>query len=167
VTSRFFASGIYGADIVLNKQMGSLVFGISAGVNKIHADTVAQFLYRGNSAPNYNYYESSIRSFALTQLRAGYAIDNLLISASAGLATGRWTYTDRANASKTQTRLGFVVGTSLDYAITKQISINANLAHVVFGNEVKLIYYSDPDNYSAHKSSFSMMTLGLRYKFIN
>jgi outer membrane immunogenic protein len=166
-SSKNFGSGIYGAEILLNKQVGSLVFGISSGLSRISADTTAQLLYRGNSAPTYNYYESSIRSFSLTQLRAGYAFDNLLFSASAGIATGRWSYSDRGNASKTQTRLGLALGASLDYAITKEVSIDAKFSHMIFGNEVKLIYYNDPNNYSAHKSSFSVFMLGLKYKFIN
>lgn len=166
-SSKNFNNGVFGADILLNKQVGSMVFGISSGFSWMHADTVAQFLYRGNSAPNYNFYESSIKALSLTQLRAGYAFDSFLLSASAGIATGRWSYADRGNASKTQTRLGLALGTSLDYALTKQISMDARFTHVVFGNEVKLIYFNDPTNYSGHKSSFSLVTVGLRYKFVN
>ncbi|MDK9697142.1 MAG: porin family protein [Siculibacillus sp.] len=109
-----------------NYQTGNFVVGLEAdiGLSNMH-DRVTNALLFGGSVANVKY-----DWFATVRPRVGYAIDNLLLYATGGLAVGgidnRIAVTAPAGAmSSKTTRVGFAVGAGVEYAFTQQLSVKA------------------------------------------
>jgi len=126
---------ITGLDLGYNVQFGKAVLGVEGdySVGSI-----------GNSSPNTYIPVATNRmnSFATARLRAGYALDNTLLYATAGLAFAKisssavdyYLSDPYYNESSTGLRTGFVVGAGLEQALTSNISVKlealyANLGH--------------------------------------
>lgn len=72
------------------------------------------------------------------RLRAGYAIDNLLVYGTGGLAVGSFhskLNTTTSSTSKDSTKAGWTLGGGLEYAVAKNISVKGEYLYADYGRE--------------------------------
>ena len=119
-----------GLTIGYNRQYGNFVAGLEA-------DAILSGMKGDSSSTSFGGSSGSVKYPWLVTVRprAGYAFDNLLVYATAGLAVGGVEVKAAANApaatlSKTSTRAGLAAGAGVEYAVTDKISLKAEYLFV-------------------------------------
>jgi outer membrane immunogenic protein len=131
-TGDFDIDGFVGGGTVgFNHQMDNLVLGVEmdlslAGIN-------------GNSDTFGGAYETHIDWFGTTRLRAGFAVDNILLFATGGLAFGEveGSTINFGGVSNSDVNFGWTVGAGAEFAFSEQLSFKAEYLYVDLG-EVRL-----------------------------
>lgn len=159
--------GIVGAKLAYYNQHGSVVWGVLTDINFADAKTNQVVHFDGNPVPEY--YGSELNWYGTTQARIGFAADRALFLIGGGLAYGGLKYTDNDyvgwSESKSTTKLGWTIGAAIEYALTDKVSLDVAYNYLDFGGEDKIINYSDPNNYGAFATTYSIVTAGIKVKF--
>jgi outer membrane immunogenic protein len=154
---------IGGAQIGYNLQLGPLVAGLEGDVSGL---TVSQSKYVGLG------YNDNIKSNiqGSIRLRAGYAIDRILLYATGGAAFAgiKTSYTSPFGYdSISRTRTGWTVGGGVEYAVTNNWTIRAEYRYSDFGAFNDYLINSSPilGTYGRHHLTQNQVEVGFNYKF--
>lgn len=151
---------ILGAQAGYDHQIQSIVLGVAADINY---DATKKSHHPSNALlPSYmatfsNEFTGTLRG------RLGYLVhQDLLLYATGGLALGRKQFKDTEQnvpPSQSKTHLGLVVGSGLEYRVTKNISSFVEYRYYAYEalNYTKKQVKSKPDN--------SEIRIGLNYRF--
>jgi outer membrane immunogenic protein len=104
--------------------------------------------------------DSATRWLGTARVRGGYAIDNLLIYATGGVAAGQGRI-NLGTGSDTATHLGLVAGAGVEAALTKNITARAEYLYVATDKQT----YSSGGTTRKADLDGSMVRLGVGYKF--
>ncbi|MBS7540631.1 outer membrane protein [Ancylobacter lacus] len=111
--------GLIGAQAGFNWQGNSpIVLGFETDIQ-----------YSGMEGGNF-----SLDYFGTARLRAGYAINQMLVYGTGGLAYGGGSYTE-SGLSDDQTHIGWALGAGLEYAFTPNWSAKAEYLYLDLGKE--------------------------------
>jgi outer membrane immunogenic protein len=131
---------VYGAQIGVNWQRGSAVFGLEADFNGTGYDRRLTFDDGDHIA------EASWNWFSTVRARLGLAVDNVMIYVTGGLAIVRVDYCGADNACVTdsgdniafsKTELGFVAGVGTELLIDPNWSLKAEYLYIDAGEEIR------------------------------
>jgi outer membrane immunogenic protein len=154
---------IGGAQIGYNLQLGPWVAGLEGDVSGL---TVSQSKYVGLG------YNDNIKSNiqGSIRLRAGYAIDRILLYATGGAAFAgiKTSYTSPFGYdSISRTRTGWTVGGGVEYAVTNNWTIRAEYRYSDFGAFNDYLINSSPilGTYGRHHLTQNQVEVGFNYKF--
>ncbi|SFK09996.1 outer membrane protein [Methylocapsa palsarum] len=154
---------IGGAQIGYNLQLGPWVAGLEGDVSGLSLGQTkyAGFAYNDNIKSNI---QGSIR------LRAGYAIDRILLYATggAGFAGINTSYASPFGYdSISRTRTGWTVGGGVEYAVTNNWTIRAEYRYSDFGAFNDYLINSSPilGTYARHHLTQNQVEVGFNYKF--
>ena len=135
-----------GADLGYNVQSGSFVYGAEidgSWLNQHGTDSQFADIYNFTS-------ETDVKWLATARLRAGIAMDKVLIYATGGLAFGSVTstindtYGDTVVVTHaTKEQVGWTVGAGAEYAITERLSLNADYLYYDLGKTGVSHYQGD------------------------
>jgi outer membrane immunogenic protein len=138
-----------GAHAGYNLQNGPIVGGV-----------VGNILFGNISGGGPNSESFSSNSLASLRARGGYELGNLLLFGSLGWATSASRYQDYSGISNKWLD-GYVFGFGAEYAVTRNVSIHAELSHYDFGNPT----YYVPSGAAVVSTSQNLLTLGLSAHF--
>jgi outer membrane immunogenic protein len=167
-----------GAQIGYNYQVGTWVFGAEADYQAIDLDTSSSFL--GSVAGPYYETSAELQSFGTVRGRIGYAIDNVLLYGTGGLAIGQakaglsiqggvpGDFTGpRFSESSSKTMVGFAVGAGAEWAIARSNwSVKAEYLYTDFGKKTFDFDFGAGDSATSRGDvSASIVRAGLNYRF--
>jgi outer membrane immunogenic protein len=167
-----------GAQIGYNYQSGAWVFGAEADYQASDWKSSSSFLGDPIQGP---YYQTSaeLQSFGTVRGRIGYAVDNVLVYATGGLAVGQakaglsvqgGTPNPAApiySQSESQTMVGYAIGAGAEWAIARSNwSVKAEYLYTDFGSKTFDFDFGDGDKASSRGDvSASILRAGLNYRF--
>ena len=131
-----------------NLQNGPIVGGVSA--NMLFGNVSG-----GASSQSYTF-----NSLGSLRGQAGYVTGPVLLFGSLGWAFSSANYTN-LSASNSQTLTGYVFGVGAEFAVTRNVSLRAELSHYDFGNAV---YYM-PAGAATVSTSQNVISLGVATHF--
>jgi outer membrane immunogenic protein len=136
---------IGGATIGLNLQHDSIVFGLEADYSFVNASakTGDFYNYNGPSSPrDVGNVTTELASLGTLRGRVGFAVDDLLVYGTGGLAMGDVSvdqfdeYDDNNSpGEESSVRYGWTVGAGVEYAATENISVKAEALYYDLGSE--------------------------------
>jgi outer membrane immunogenic protein len=141
------SGGVAGGQLGCNRQFGNLVLGIEGDLDysSLRESTTASYpLTRAGNAFQLARTQTithDLNWFSTVRARGGYAFDRLLVFATGGFAIGRvessfnQIFSSGAQnlGAGTTTRLGWTVGTGVEYALNAQWSVKAEYLYLDFG----------------------------------
>lgn len=167
-----------GAQIGYNYQVDTWVFGAEADYQASDLKTSSSFL--GSVAGPYYETSAELQSFGTVRGRIGYAIDNVLLYGTGGLAVGQakaglsiqggipgdFSGT-RFSQSESETMVGFAVGAGAEWAIaSSNWSVKAEYLYTDFGKKTFDFNFGEGDTASSRGDvSASIVRAGLNYRF--
>ena len=113
-----FSGGVFGMHAGYNAQMGNLVLGLEGDGTWANASGSRAF-----GGPTF--VQTDMNWTSTLRMRAGYAVDNVLIYGTGGLAFGNFDIgvgTTGISSSISQSSLGYVVGAGLEMKFTRNLS---------------------------------------------
>jgi outer membrane immunogenic protein len=162
-----FVGGVRGG---YNRQFGSVVAGIEgeilkSGVSGGVTDTQPDFA--GDR------FDADVTWIGLLAGRLGYACGPFLLFGRGGAAWARnelrYQYAQIPGFGPTQlnlTRMGWMLGAGVEYAIDRNWSASANYSYIGFGRTGDETFQPLPDGFVAQVSqSIQLVTVGLNYRF--
>lgn len=166
-----------GAQVGYNYQVGTWVFGAEADYQAVDLDTSSSFL--GSVAGPYYETSAELQSFGTVRGRIGYAIDNVMIYGTAGLAVGQAKAglsvqggTPNPDApvysqSESQTMVGYAIGAGAEWAIARSNwSVKAEYLYTDFGKKTFNFDFGPEDKATSRGDvSASILRAGLNYRF--
>jgi len=173
------ADGILGgAQIGYNYQVGTWVFGAEADYQAADLKTSDSFL----GSPQGPYYQTSaeLQSFGTLRARVGYAIDNVLIYGTGGLAVGQGKagltiqggvpggFTGpEYSQTDSKTMVGYAIGAGAEWAIAhSNWSVKAEYLYTDFGSKTFDFDFGSAGSASSRgEISASIVRAGLNYRF--
>ncbi len=135
---------VAGFTVGYNKQDGSIVYGVEADIGALTA--------KGKSGPSPasrddTYLHTAASDFSTARVRFGFAFDRMLVYGTAGAALAQFnSYVDDPDmpiwimTQRTSTQFGYVVGLGAEYALTRNISIKADVLNMGFAGTDSLGY---------------------------
>ena len=162
------AGGLVGGQMGYNYQTGNLVLGLEADLD--YTGIKGSYAFPN---PNGINLDGEIQSIGTARVRLGYAVDNILLFATGGVAYGTTKamlttvpapqYT--ASASKSYT--GYAVGAGIEYGLTKNWTIKTEYLYVNLGKRSNTYVFSGADEAAAADTSLTsnIVRVGLNYKF--
>ena len=120
------SGGVIGGQVGYNHQTGSFVFGIEASASVTNAD---------GSAANPNTRSFELESVVDVRGRAGYALGETLVYATAGVSFADINVSQFVNSSDGD-HTGYVVGLGAAWRPVKHLSMGAEYLFADYGNEV-------------------------------
>jgi outer membrane immunogenic protein len=138
-----------GAHAGYNLQNGPIVGGL-----------VGNILFGNISGDGPNSQSFSYNALGSVRARGGYEIGNLLLFGSIGWAYADSRYQDYSGVSDKWLG-GYAFGLGAEYAITRNVSIHAELSRYDFGNPT----YSMPSGPAAVSNSENLLTFGVSAHF--
>jgi outer membrane immunogenic protein len=168
------AGFIGGAQAGYNFQTGAFVYGVEADISVADAKKKASYL---GSLGALTTAQSDLRWLGTARLRAGYAIDRLLVYGTGGLAFGD--VKNRANVfapggnlaywgSKSDTRAGWTLGGGLEYAVTNNVTVKGEYLYYNLGKKTVALNPTTGvgDNFGAKfKNDGHIVRAGVNWKF--
>jgi outer membrane immunogenic protein len=167
-----------GAQMGYNYQVGTWVFGAEADYQA--ADLKASSSFLGSVAGPYYETSAQLQSFGTVRGRVGYAIDNVLIYGTGGLAIGQakaglsiqggvpGAFRGAAfSESESQTMVGYAVGAGVEWAIARSNwSVKAEYLYTDFGSKTFNFDFGGGDKASSRAEiSENIVRAGLNYRF--
>jgi len=167
-----------GAQIGYNYQISNWVFGVEADIS--YTDLKSRVSFLGTSGAT-SVFQQEMEYFGTVRLRAGYAIDRLLVYATGGLAYG-----DTRNSAtffsaavpgqidylggNSDTRFGWTIGGGVEYAFTNNLSVKAEYLYYDLGRQsVPVILTPVGPAGGSYVSKFDntghIARLGVNYRF--
>lgn len=173
VADHFNMNGfVGGAHAGYNYQINQFVLGIEGDVD--YSDIKGRHIFNGSVGTGSLSLDSKWQASA--RLRAGYAIDNLLIYATGGIATGsaeisttgykllvidnNW-YLRRIRGSSSEIHIGWTAGAGVEYAFAENWIGRAEVRYTDFGKKT----YDTPLGPVKSGWDQTTATLGVSYKF--
>lgn len=157
-------SGIYDKDLDslivglhagYNYQFNQFVVGVEGDIDFVTGEESQASIPLGAVIKYETEWQGSLR------LRAGYAIDRLLVYGTGGVAFNNGTATIIALGKDDQTHVGWTLGAGLEYAFTDNLIGRVEYRYTDFGREKYAISgVSAPFKYQQHA-----VTAGISYKF--
>lgn len=101
-----------------------------------------------------------------TRVRIGYAADRWLPYLAGGVAYGRFkgtAFTDNKEYSESKNRIGWTIGTGVDYAMTDNVLLRGEYRYTDFGE--KSYYFADVGADHRFKYHANDFRVGVAYKF--
>jgi outer membrane immunogenic protein len=113
---------------------------------------------------------SRLNALVTGRVRAGAALDNLLLYVTGGVAAARinTTWVDEDEAQIKEWRWGWVAGFGTEWAFTDRISLRSEVLYVDFVDRQHRVPFSSPDGNFAnftHSDSAWIARVGLNVKF--
>jgi outer membrane immunogenic protein len=170
-----------GGQIGYNYQIGTWVLGVEGDYQAAGLKGTDRFLGSAQG-PIYNT-TAKVESFGTIRARAGYAFDDLLIFATAGLAVGEAKAETSVqggvpgpgndnpvfSGSDTQTLVGWTIGAGAEYAIAhSNWSVKAEYLYADFGDKKFVVGFPGTDGDVARSTgdvTASILRLGVNYRF--
>jgi outer membrane immunogenic protein len=148
------AKAVFGGKIGYNKQWGTFVGGVEADFssfrfNKSDVASGNPFLSAPPFAAGTAQFNTNVSTNWLATLRgrAGYAVDRALFYGTAGVAMSKIDYSnsyiafsplglgfDVESTAASKTKLGWVIGAGVDYALTANWIVSAEYVHIDLGS---------------------------------
>jgi outer membrane immunogenic protein len=183
--------GFGGVQAGYNLQYGSLVLGLEGDIQgagasgEAHGSAYKAYPSGSNLDGTYAVSTSSrVDWFATLRPRVGYAVENLLIYATGGVAIGgvnlrqdmHWDAAAidlaiNAHAENGDTRVGYAAGAGVEYLLGRNWSVKAEYQYINLGStkaSALEIYENQTYDYYIHarmRSDFHTLRLGLNYRF--
>ncbi|MCX5578712.1 outer membrane protein [Kaistia terrae] len=167
-----------GAQIGYNYQIDNWVLGAEADYQAADLKTSSSFL--GSVQGPYYQTSAELQSFGTVRARVGYAIDNVLIYGTGGLAVGQakaglsvqggvpgaFTGPEYAQ-SNSKTMVGYAIGAGAEWAIAhSNWSVKAEYLYTDFGSKTFDFDFGAGDKASSRGDvSASIVRAGLNYRF--
>ena len=145
------------ADIAASSYQGKVSGNVNSGGDFINAEA-----------------GSEVEWFGTVRARLGYAIDNLLLYGTGGLAYGDVKSSidvsssefSPFSASVSDTSTGWTIGAGFEYGITKNITLKTEYLYVDLGSQDLFNYNDDGINVNVEsETKFHTLKAGLNYKF--
>jgi len=150
-----------------NQQFGNFVLGVEGDLNWNNIDSSRRQTVTIAAAPNAVVYTSDVNWAGALRLRAGYAVDRVLLYATGGYAgasldLGYTNLTTPASASRSKWAHGYALGVGLEYAFTRNLSAKAEYLYTSLGDVSAFsgTVYAARADYSA-----STVRMGVNYRF--
>ena len=161
--------GLAGGQLGYNYQSGNIVLGVEADLDYASLKGNHLFDFGGNPVN----LDGELKSIGTVRARLGYAIDNLLIFATGGVAYGLTHATltsvvpPTISASGSKSYTGFTVGGGIEYGLSKNWTVKAEYLHADFGKRSNTyVFTGDIAEATADTSLKSnIVRVGLNYKF--
>ncbi|GLS24130.1 porin [Labrys miyagiensis] len=158
-SDRFNLQGfVGGAHAGYNYQINQFVLGAEADLDATGMKGSSHFSYEGGAVTGVLRLKSDVQGSA--RLRAGYAIDNVLLYATGGLAVADGKLSVGGVSDK-NTHLGWTIGTGAEYAFTPSWIGRAELRYSDFEKKS----YQTPDGPVNADWNQTSATAGVSYKF--
>jgi outer membrane immunogenic protein len=173
-----------GGQLGCDRQWGNLVLGVEADLNWSSLESTISTTYDlltapgGQTfAPHTEQLSNELRWYSTLRGRAGFAMDQVLIYATGGLAIGGMTTTSHlfntvgftlGRGSEDQTRFGWTVGGGIEYAFASNWSVRAEYLYLDFGRFSFDSLTSPPTAFlftNDVRSHFHVARVGLSYRF--
>jgi len=167
-----FAGGV---EAGYNFQIGSWVVGVENDFTYVDAQRASAYVFNGSGAlPSGFHYvgsESAISWVATGRARVGYAINNLLIYGTAGLAFGAIKGGYCGSDSCSATKSGYAAGAGLEYAFSQNWSVKVEGLYVNLGSTTPGVFavdgsgraYSDAGR--KFENDLAIGRVGINYRF--
>jgi outer membrane immunogenic protein len=161
-----------------NWQSGKLVFGLEAALNVGSVSATSSTL-GSVEGPLYEG-DASLDAYGTLGLRAGVAMDNLLVFATAGLAIGKGSATVAITpgippsmaepfvASDSQTHVGYALGLGAEVGLSGPWTLRADYQYVNLGQADYLFEYAGSDGSTLAVTAATSVHVGkvsLNYRF--
>ncbi|MDQ0391784.1 outer membrane protein [Labrys monachus] len=171
--------GFGGIQAGYNQQYGNFVLGLEADIEGAAIDGKASRFNNHNGSTVST--KDNVNWFGTVRPRIGYAFDNILIYATGGVAFGGVRYGQdyyqrdvliyTANSRDSSTKVGFVLGAGVEYAINDHWSAKLEYQYIDLGtSKASAPEITGPTvtGYSINgkmRTDFSTIRLGLNYRF--
>jgi outer membrane immunogenic protein len=161
--------GLAGGQLGYNYQTGNIVLGVEADFDYASLKGNHLFEFGGNPVN----LDGELKSIGTVRARFGYAIDNLLIFATGGVAYG-FTHAELTSiappslsASGSKSYSGYVVGAGIEYGLSKNWTVKAEYLHADFGKRSNTYVFTDDLAEATADTSLksNIVRIGLNYKF--
>lgn len=149
-----------------NQQFGSFVLGVEGDFNWSNIDSSRRQTINIDATPNAVVYTSDVNWAGTLRVRAGYAVDRVLLYATGGYAgasldVAYTNVTTSTSASQSKWVHGYVVGVGLEYAFTRNLSGKAEYLYTALGDTGAFTgVYAARADYSS-----SAVRMGVNYRF--
>lgn len=149
-----------------NQQFGNFVLGLEGDLNWSNIDSSRRQTITIAAAPNAVVYASDVSWAGTLRVRAGYAVDRVLLYATGGYAGASLdlAYTNvTASTSASQSKWvhGYALGVGLEYAFTRNLSGKAEYLYTALGDTGAFTgAYAARADYSS-----SAVRMGVNYRF--
>jgi len=163
-----------GAQVGYNYQLGQVVLGVEADIQKLSftreaTATQTGLGYNGTA-------KQRLDGFGTLRGRIGYAFDRLLVFGTAGYGVAKSSqqfkesfdvasFHNGVSGKRTDYLGGLVVGGGVEYAVTDNISVKGEYLYAKLNPLTKSSVASERSDYSNKDASFSIVRAGLNYKF--
>jgi len=149
-----------------NQQFGNFVLGLEGDLNWSNIDSSRRQTITIAATPNAVVYASDVSWAGTLRVRAGYAVDRVLLYATGGYAGASLdlAYTNvTASTSASQSKWvhGYALGVGLEYAFTRNLSGKAEYLYTALGDTGAFTgAYAARADYSS-----SAVRMGVNYRF--
>lgn len=162
------SGGLVGAQLGYNYQAGNMVYGFDADFD--FGNMKGSYAFPD---PNQINLDGELQSIGTVRARFGYAMDNLLIFATGGLAYGSTKAALSSvtppvvTASGSKSYMGYTVGGGIEYGLTKNWTVKAEYLYVDLGKQSNTYTFTGDVAEAAADTSLTsnIVRVGLNYKF--
>jgi len=161
--------GLAGGQLGYNYQTGNIILGVEADRDYARFKGNHLFKFGGNPVN----LDGELKSIGTVRARFGYAIDNLLIFATGGVAYGLTNATltstspPAISASGSKSYTGYTVGGGIEYGLSKNWAVKAEYLHADFGKRSNTYVFTGGIAKATADTSLksNIVRIGLNYKF--